>query len=120
MTEPNIDFGFHRLGKLVPRHPGDPEKLPKEIVLKRAADLAEALYSMPRNNQLAALTSSSGAQPARSSPTSSTTSTATAAAAMVSAATHPGAAGFNSYAGQLALTDATAVATNGQWTADGE
>ena len=27
---------------------GDPEKLPKEIVLKRAADLAEALYSMPR------------------------------------------------------------------------
>ena len=28
--------------------PGDPEKLPKEIVLKRAADLAEALYSMPR------------------------------------------------------------------------
>ena len=28
----------------MPRHPGDPEKLPKEIVLKRAADLAEALY----------------------------------------------------------------------------
>ena len=41
----------------MPRHPGDPEKLPKEIVLKRAADLAEALYSMQpaRNNQLAAL-----------------------------------------------------------------
>ena len=44
MTEPTIDYGFQRLGKLVPRHPGDPEKLPKEIVLKRAADLAEALY----------------------------------------------------------------------------
>lgn len=26
---------------------------PQEIILKRAADLAEALYSMPRNNQLA-------------------------------------------------------------------
>ena len=97
MTEPNIDYGFHRLGKLVPRHPGDPEKLPKEIVLKRAADLAEALYSMPRNNpQLAALSTSS------SSPSSM----------------HPG---FNSSstAGQLAVSDAataSAVAANGQWT----
>jgi hypothetical protein len=44
LSEPTIDYGFQRLGKLVPRHPGDPEKLPKEIVLKRAADLAEALY----------------------------------------------------------------------------
>lgn len=34
---------------MIPRHPGDPDKLPKEIVLKRAADLAEALYSMPRS-----------------------------------------------------------------------
>ena len=29
LTEPTIDYGFQRLGKLVPRHPGDPEKLPK-------------------------------------------------------------------------------------------
>ncbi|KAJ8025896.1 Transcription factor COE3 [Holothuria leucospilota] len=49
LTEPTIDYGFQRLSKLVPRHPGDPERLPKEIILKRAADLAEALYSMPRN-----------------------------------------------------------------------
>jgi hypothetical protein len=28
---------------------GDPDKLPKEIILKRAADIAEALYSMPRS-----------------------------------------------------------------------
>ncbi|XP_077861834.1 early B-cell factor 3-like isoform X1 [Saccoglossus kowalevskii] len=55
LTEPTIDYGFQRLSKLVPRHPGDPERLPKEIILKRAADLAEALYSMPRN-QLPALT----------------------------------------------------------------
>lgn len=29
LTEPTIDYGFQRLGKLVPRHPGDPEKLSK-------------------------------------------------------------------------------------------
>ncbi|XP_033098415.1 transcription factor COE3-like isoform X5 [Anneissia japonica] len=50
LTDPTIDYGFQRLSKLVPRHPGDPERLPKEIILKRAADLAEAIYSsMPRN-----------------------------------------------------------------------
>merc|ERR1712013_542573 len=48
LNEPSIDYGFSRLAKLVPRHPGDPERLPKEVVLKRAADLAEALYAMPR------------------------------------------------------------------------
>lgn len=48
LNEPTIDYGFQRLQKLIPRHPGDPDKLPKEIILKRAADLAEALYSMPR------------------------------------------------------------------------
>ena len=52
LTEPTIDYGFQRLQKLIPRHPGDPEKLPKEIILKRAADLAEALYSMPRNSSV--------------------------------------------------------------------
>uniref|UniRef100_A0A914XM20 IPT/TIG domain-containing protein n=1 Tax=Plectus sambesii TaxID=2011161 RepID=A0A914XM20_9BILA len=45
LNEPTIDYGFQRLQKLIPKHPGDPERLPKEIVLKRAADLAEALYS---------------------------------------------------------------------------
>ncbi len=29
LSEPTIDYGFHRLSKLVPRHPGDPEKLGK-------------------------------------------------------------------------------------------
>ncbi|CAG5133282.1 unnamed protein product, partial [Candidula unifasciata] len=29
LTEPTIDYGFQRLMKLVPRHPGDPERLPK-------------------------------------------------------------------------------------------
>ena len=47
MGSAHIDYGFARLGKLVPRHPGDPERLPKEVVLKRAADLAEAIYAVP-------------------------------------------------------------------------
>ncbi|KAJ6222690.1 hypothetical protein RDWZM_001235 [Blomia tropicalis] len=50
LNEPTIDHGFTRLSKLVPRHPGDPDKLSKEIILKRAADVAEVFYSgMPRN-----------------------------------------------------------------------
>lgn len=48
LSEPTLDYGFQRLQKLIPRHPGDPDKLPKEIILKRAADIAEALYSVPR------------------------------------------------------------------------
>ncbi|XP_069677853.1 transcription factor collier isoform X2 [Periplaneta americana] len=81
LNEPTIDYGFQRLQKLIPRHPGDPEKLPKEIILKRAADLAEALYSMPRNNQLAL-----------SAPRSPTM-------------TNNGmSSGFNTYTGQLAVS----------------
>ncbi|XP_055312768.1 transcription factor collier isoform X3 [Sitodiplosis mosellana] len=49
LSEPTLDYNFQRLQKSVPRHPGDPDKLPKEILLKRAADIAEALYSMPRS-----------------------------------------------------------------------
>ncbi|KAL5289457.1 EBF2 family protein [Megaselia abdita] len=77
LNEPTIDYGFQRLQKLIPRHPGDPEKLQKEIILKRAADLVEALYSMPRSPG--------------------------------------GTSGFNSYAGQLAVSvqDGT-----GQWNED--
>ncbi|XP_077449054.1 transcription factor COE1-like isoform X2 [Stigmatopora argus] len=51
LNEPTIDYGFQRLQKVIPRHPGDPEKLPKEVILKRAADLVEALYALPHNNQ---------------------------------------------------------------------
>uniref|UniRef100_A0A6P7G6X8 Transcription factor collier-like n=1 Tax=Diabrotica virgifera virgifera TaxID=50390 RepID=A0A6P7G6X8_DIAVI len=91
LNEPTIDYGFQRLQKLIPRHPGDPEKLPKEIILKRAADLAEALYSMPRNNQLSLS--------APRSPTmgnNGMTST------------------FNAYTGQLAVS--VQDNGNGQWT----
>lgn len=92
LSEPTIDYGFQRLGKLVPRHPGDPEKLPKEIVLKRAADLAEALYSMPRNNQL-------GLSSPRSPPVPQNMT------------------GFNTYTGQLAVS--VQDNANGQWPTDG-
>uniref|UniRef100_A0A669E112 EBF transcription factor 1 n=1 Tax=Oreochromis niloticus TaxID=8128 RepID=A0A669E112_ORENI len=52
LNEPTIDYGFQRLQKVIPRHPGDPERLPKEVILKRAADLVEALYGLPHNNQV--------------------------------------------------------------------
>ncbi|KAK4300077.1 hypothetical protein Pmani_027698 [Petrolisthes manimaculis] len=93
LTEPTIDYGFQRLQKLIPRHPGDPEKLPKEIILKRAADLAEALYSMPRNNQLGL--------PAPRSPAMNQTSAMT---------------GFNTYTGQLAVS--VQDTANTQWGED--
>ncbi|XP_061561773.1 transcription factor COE3-like [Phycodurus eques] len=51
LNEPTIDYGFQRLQKVIPRHPGDPERLPKEVLLKRAADMVEALYAMPHSNQ---------------------------------------------------------------------
>ncbi|WAR22605.1 COLL-like protein [Mya arenaria] len=87
LTEPTIDYGFQRLMKLIPRHPGDPERLPKEIILKRAADLAEALYSMRNPNQLSL--------PAPRSPPMN----------------NPAMTGFNTYSGQLAVS----VQENGQW-----
>nr|CBH20111.1 collier protein [Parhyale hawaiensis] len=97
LTDPTIEYGFHRLHKLIPRHPGDPEKLPKEIILKRAADLAEALYTMPRTNQLSL--------PAPRSP--ATMNQSAAAAAMT---------GFNSYTGQLvSVQDTAANAAAAQW-----
>jgi len=46
-TEPSLDYGFARLSKLVPRYPGDPARLSREAVLDRAADVAEAFYSVP-------------------------------------------------------------------------
>uniref|UniRef100_A0A3B5Q4V9 Transcription factor COE3-like n=1 Tax=Xiphophorus maculatus TaxID=8083 RepID=A0A3B5Q4V9_XIPMA len=64
LNEPTIDYGFQRLQKVIPRHPGDPERLPKEVLLKRAADLVEALYGMPHNNQVS---------PTRTEPTRHTT-----------------------------------------------
>lgn len=40
LNEPTIDYGFQRLQKVIPRHPGDPEKLAKvRYSLKIAHDV---------------------------------------------------------------------------------
>ena len=41
---PGLDYGFARLGRLVPRLPGDPARLPCEVILRRAAEMVEAVY----------------------------------------------------------------------------
>ncbi|XP_056623471.1 transcription factor COE1 [Triplophysa dalaica] len=51
LHEPTIDYGFQRLQRVMPRLLGDVDKLPKEVLLKRAADLIETFYRTPRNNQ---------------------------------------------------------------------
>lgn len=33
LNEPTIDYGFQRLQKVIPRHPGDPERLAKVRLL---------------------------------------------------------------------------------------
>ncbi|KAM9027450.1 transcription factor COE4 isoform 4-T4 [Ara ararauna] len=87
LNEPTIDYGFQRLQKVIPRHPGDPERLPKEVLLKRAADLVEALYGMPHSNQV---TPAAPAAPRRGgtypAPRRSTAATAAAPAAPATAA----------------------------------
>jgi len=70
--------------------------LVQEIILKRAADLAEALYSMPRNaSQL------TGAVAARSPPS------------MSSAPAGGASTGFTTYSSQLPAPDS--ITGTGQW-----
>lgn len=40
LNEPTIDYGFQRLAKLVPKHLGDPDRLPKVII-----DLDHVLFA---------------------------------------------------------------------------
>jgi len=77
----------------------------QETILKRAADLAEVLYSMPRShNQLALPT-------AARSPAAGAMAAATPGAAAAAAAAVVGSAGpFNSYA-----APPVDAAANGQW-----
>ncbi|XP_039607817.1 transcription factor COE1-like isoform X2 [Erpetoichthys calabaricus] len=99
LNEPTIDYGFQRLQKVIPRHPGDPERLPKEVLLKRAADLVEALYGMPHNNQeiilkrAADLTEALYSVPRNHNQLPSLTGSAT----------HSGMMGVNSFSSQLAV-----------------
>lgn len=34
LNEPTIDYGFQRLQKVIPRHPGDQERLPKVVCIR--------------------------------------------------------------------------------------
>ncbi|XP_029374647.1 transcription factor COE1-A-like isoform X7 [Echeneis naucrates] len=95
LNEPTIDYGFQRLQKVIPRHPGDPERLPKEVILKRAADLVEALYGLPHNNQEIILKRAADiAEALYSVPRGHT---------QLSGSTHTGMMGVNSFAGQLSV-----------------
>ncbi|KAJ8688048.1 hypothetical protein QAD02_023843 [Eretmocerus hayati] len=105
LSEPTIAYGFERLQKVIGLHrnPGDPEKLPKEILLKRAADIAEAVYGMPRTSNSSGITSAPRS-PGSSHGTQPPTSTSATA--------------FNSYTGQLAVT-VQENGTSSKWTDDG-
>lgn len=50
LNEPTIDYGFQRLQKVIPRHPGDPERLPKVstkfIVLLNMVKLVAAWFCL--------------------------------------------------------------------------
>lgn len=46
----SMEFGLARLQKVVTRYPGDPERLAKDTLVKRAADLLEQWYSMSGHN----------------------------------------------------------------------
>ncbi|CAL8365409.1 unnamed protein product [Lota lota] len=95
LNEPTIDYGFQRLQKVIPRHPGDPERLPKEVILKRAADLVEALYGMPHNNQEIILKRAADiAEALYSVPRGHT---------QLSGSAHSGMMGVNSFTGQLSV-----------------
>ncbi|KAM9226521.1 transcription factor COE1 isoform 8-T8 [Leptosomus discolor] len=99
LNEPTIDYGFQRLQKVIPRHPGDPERLPKEVILKRAADLVEALYGMPHNNQEIILKRAADIAEALYSVPRNHNQLPTLANTSV----HAGMMGVNSFSGQLAV-----------------
>ncbi|KAG3265375.1 transcription factor COE1 isoform X3 [Marmota marmota marmota] len=99
LNEPTIDYGFQRLQKVIPRHPGDPERLPKEVILKRAADLVEALYGMPHNNQEIILKRAADiAEALYSVPRNHNQ-----LPALANTSVHTGMMGVNSFSGQLAV-----------------
>ncbi|XP_017560837.1 transcription factor COE1-A isoform X1 [Pygocentrus nattereri] len=99
LNEPTIDYGFQRLQKVIPRHPGDPERLPKEVILKRAADLVEALYGMPHNNQEIILKRAADiAEALYNVPRNHNQLTS-----LTNSSVHAGMMGVNSFTGQLAV-----------------
>uniref|UniRef100_A0A4W3KJG2 Transcription factor COE1 n=1 Tax=Callorhinchus milii TaxID=7868 RepID=A0A4W3KJG2_CALMI len=111
LNEPTIDYGFQRLQKVIPRHPGDPERLPKEVILKRAADLVEALYGMPHNNQEIILKRAADiAEALYNVPRNHNQ-----LPALSNTSVHAGMMGVNSFSGQLAVnvSESTQAANQG-------
>ncbi|XP_064425447.1 transcription factor COE3-like isoform X2 [Latimeria chalumnae] len=99
LNEPTIDYGFQRLQKVIPRHPGDPERLPKEVLLKRAADLVDALYGMPHNSQELTLKRATDiAEALYSIPRNHNQ-----LPSLTGSSTHSGMMGVSSFSGQLAV-----------------
>ncbi|XP_064418846.1 transcription factor COE3a isoform X8 [Latimeria chalumnae] len=110
LNEPTIDYGFQRLQKVIPRHPGDPERLPKEVLLKRAADLVEALYGMPHNNQEIILKRAADiAEALYSVPRNHNQ-----IPALANTPTHTGMMGVNSFSSQLAVNVSETSQANDQ------
>ncbi|XP_048459743.1 transcription factor COE1-A [Rhincodon typus] len=97
---PTVVYIFQRAFKLLsPRHPSDPEKLPREVILKRAADLVEALYGMPHNNQEIILKRAADiAEALYSVPRNHNQ-----LPALSNTSVHAGMMGVNSFSGQLAV-----------------
>ena len=62
LTDTTIEHEFARLHKILPRHPGDPERLSKAAVLKRAADLVEFCTSARRFDTYSAAAVAESAQ----------------------------------------------------------
>ncbi|NWR87661.1 COE2 factor, partial [Furnarius figulus] len=110
LNEPTIDYGFQRLQKVIPRHPGDPERLAKEMLLKRAADLVEALYGTPHNNQDIILKRAADIAEALYS----VPRTPAQLPALPSSPAHGSMMGINSYGGQLGVSISESTQGNSQ------
>ncbi|NXC15781.1 COE3 factor, partial [Corythaeola cristata] len=116
LNEPTIDYGFQRLQKVIPRHPGDPERLPKEVLLKRAADLVEALYGMPHNNQEIILKRAADIAEALYSVPRNHNQIPT----LANTPAHTGMMGVNSFSSQLAVNvSETSQANDQEWPSQG-
>ncbi|XP_068830823.1 transcription factor COE2 isoform X1 [Capricornis sumatraensis] len=110
LNEPTIDYGFQRLQKVIPRHPGDPERLAKEMLLKRAADLVEALYGTPHNNQDIILKRAADIAEALYSVPRNPSQIP----ALSSSPAHSGMMGINSYGSQLGVSISESTQGNNQ------
>ncbi|NWU25400.1 COE2 factor, partial [Dyaphorophyia castanea] len=110
LNEPTIDYGFQRLQKVIPRHPGDPERLAKEMLLKRAADLVEALYGTPHNNQELILKRAADIAEALYS----VPRTPAQLPALPSSPAHSSMMGINSYGSQLGVSISESAQANNQ------